>query len=439
MLCREYSILPFEPTVESTRKTIEVDLPLVSGIPIEENFLQCKVSVYNKTIEYIDQPIKGPESVKEASIISFSLKDVDNIETFKNSLRGVSKPIEIRDKPSFVTDYKSYKGTILSIISTLTNKITINTDEYLSDIINDAASYSGSIQAVGTSVYGICAQQNPKVKNLLYYIINTNTLLEQIRILKNNNIDLIIDIDSICSPTKGVTNTYASQLWLVDFLCQISSIGIKNVFVNMDSYSNVYGILNYLYITRNKAVLNSYNFIKDMNINIYVSENIREYFVTVIHKDDSLDNVLISVKTPFSNTGSIMRLISNQTYEGTCGMTFGELTFDGSKDGYPIQVKTREKNFRFSASTIMPDSKEFSFLNIMSENGTLSFAVAPMSITAIKIPKTQGGGAYFENINESDEKNTVVTVRPNQLSDEYDSIPTTMTVRDFQNKYQSYM
>ena len=49
MLCREYSILPFEPTVESTRKTIEVDLPVVSGVPIEENFLQCKVSVYNKT------------------------------------------------------------------------------------------------------------------------------------------------------------------------------------------------------------------------------------------------------------------------------------------------------------------------------------------------------------------------------------------------------
>jgi hypothetical protein len=112
MLCREYSVLPFEPTVESTRKTIEVDLPLVSGIPIEENFLQCKTSEYNKTIEYIDQPIKGPESVKQASIVSFSLKDIDNIETFKNSLRGLSKPIEIRDKPSFVTDYNSYKGTI---------------------------------------------------------------------------------------------------------------------------------------------------------------------------------------------------------------------------------------------------------------------------------------------------------------------------------------
>jgi hypothetical protein len=62
-----------------------------------------------------------------------------------------------------------------------------------------------------------------------------------------------------------------------------------------------------------------------------------------------------------------------------------------------------------------------------------------MSITVIKIPKTQGGGAYFENINESDEKNTIVTVRPNQLSDEYDSIPTTMSIRDFQKKYQPYM
>ena len=447
MLCREYSILPIEPVLESATKIIEVDLTNIlgqgqgkgQGSPIEENFLQCNTTTYTKTLEYIDQPIKAPLSVKEASIVSFSLANVDNIETFKNTLRSVRKTIEIKDTPKFVTDYTSYKGTILSIISTLTNRTIINTDIYLTDIINDISSYNGKIQAIGTSIYGLCATQNTRLEDLFNYTVNTKILIEQIRNLKNNNIDLILDVDSICVPTEGVTNTYASQIWLFDFLCQISSIGLTNVFVNMDSYSNVYSILAYLYITRYKAVLNPYNYFKDSNINIYISENIKEYFVTVIHKDDSDNNVLIKVNAPFSRSGSLIRLMTNQTYQGTCGMTFGELTFDGSKDGYPIQVKTRRKDIRFAATKVDPENKAFNFLNPVTENGILTFVVPRMSITILKISKTQSGGAYFENINKSDEKNTVVTIRPNQLSDEYDSIPTTMTLKEFQEDYQPYM
>jgi len=429
MLCREYGILPIEPVIQSTNKTIEVNISNTSGIHIEENFLQCKVSKYNRTIEYIDQPIKGASNVNEASIISFSLSNIDNIETFKNTLRGIRKPIEIKDTPKFATNYASYKGTILSIISTITNRITINTDEYLGEIIKDISSYNGKIQALGTSIFGLCGNQSPNIENFLHYSVNTKVLIENIRILKNNNIDLILDVDSICHATESITNTYASQLWLFDFLCQISSIGIKNVFVNMDSYSNVYSILAYLYCTRNNSILNPYNSIKDSNVNIYISENIKEYFIIIINKD-IYDDVVINVNTPYSNNGDIIRFITNQTYKGTCGMTFGELTFDGSKDGYPIQVKTREKNIRFSASSIDPENKEFTA-------GTLSFAVSHLSIAILKINKMQSGGAYFENINEADENETVVTILPNP--NEEDSTPTTMTIKNFGKDYQPYM
>ena len=45
------------------------------------------------------------------------------------------------------------------------------------------------------------------------------------------------------------------------------------------------------------------------------------------------------------------------------------------------------------------------------------------------------GGAFFEDINNSDEKSTVITVNPNPLTEYYDSIPTTMNVRTFKKEY----
>jgi hypothetical protein len=356
---------------------------------------------------------------------------VTNLEIFKNSLRSERRAIEIKDKPSYVNDYSSYKGVILSLISSLPNRIILNTNDYLTDIINDIATYKNKIQALGTSIYGLCVLQNPKIEDLFNYNIDTNMLIQQIQILKNNSVDLILDMDAICAPTENITNTYASQIWLLDTLCQISSIGLTNVYVNMDSYSNVYSILTYLFITRNSGVLNLYNFTKDTNVNIYVSENIKEYFVTVIHKDDSDDSIYVQVNAPYSSPANLIRFITNQTYQGTCGMTFGELTFDGSKDGYPIQIKTRQKNNRFSAKTVQPNTE------ILSTNGTYSFVVSRMSVAILKIPKTMGGGAYFDTINRSDEKNTIVTIQPNPLRDEYDSVPTTMNLRDFQKNYQS--
>lgn len=431
MLCREYSVLPMEPILQTATKRIQVNIPNISGTRIDENFLQVKTSAYNTTLEYIDQPIKGPSNMSQASVVSFSLSDINNIESLKNMIQNEKRTIELRDTPSLVNDYKTYKGFILSLITALSNKIILNNNTFLNDIINDITAYKDKIQVLGTSVYGLCASQSPKLEDLFNYTVNTNVLIENIKTLKLNNIDLILDVDAICTPTEGITNTYASQIWLLDFLCQVSSVGLTNVFVNMDSYSNVYSILSYLYITRNSGMLNIYSFVKDANVNIYVSENIREYFVTVIHKDDSGDTIVVEVNSPYSSSGNVIRLITNQTYQGVCGMTFGELTFDGSKDGYPIQVKTRQKNIRFSASTIQPENE------ILSTKGVFSFAVSRMSVAILKISKQLNGGAYFNTINKSDEKSTIVTIQPNPLRDEYDSVPTTMSIRDFKNMYQS--
>ena len=424
MLCREYGVLPLEPSIEMATKNISITIPPLTGEMIDENFLQLYSSSYNNFLKYVDQPIKGPASVSEASIVSYVLDSVDNMEIFKKNLYNTKKPIEIVGAPSFIKDYSSYKALILNLVSVLPNRIILNNEKYLADILNDIQTYNGKIQALGTSVHGICASQDAKVESLLFYNVNKEVLKQHINLLKNNNIDLILDLDSICAPTESITNTFASQIWLFDTLCQISSLGVKNVFVNMDSFSNIYGVLAYLYFSRKNAVINQINII-DSNINIYVAENVGEYLVAVVHKDDSLDSVSVTVNN--ANNGSLIRLITNQTYQGTCGMTFGNLTFDGSTNGLPIQVQTRNTDTRFNKSNV----------NLVDNSAT--FVVSRMSIAILKISKSMSGGAYFETINNSDEKRTVITIRPDQLTNEYDSVPTTMTVKEFKKNYQPYM
>jgi hypothetical protein len=68
---------------------------------------------------------------------------------------------------------------------------------------------------------------------------------------------------------------------------------------------------------------------------------------------------------------------------------------------------------------------------ITPEKSQYSFLIDKMTAAVLHIPFVKKGGAYFDNINNSDESNTLVTIRPNQLSEEYDSIPTTMTVKDY--------
>ena len=415
MLCRKYGVPPIEPVLDSSSKTIDVSIPVISGSVIDTNFLMLKASTYNNTLKYIDQPIKGPISMSEASVISFSLDQVSDINSLKKQIRSIRKPIEISGVLPNISDYKSYKTSILDIISDLPNHITLNCSTYLADVIQDIQSYQSKIHALGTSIYGTCSSQNPSLQTLLYYNVNRSTLLQQIQFLKQHNIDLVLDIDAICQPTDKITNTFGSQLWLFDLLCQLSSIGIKNVFVNMDSFSNVYGILAYLYFSRNNSIINPMKTSLNSNINMYVSENVKEYLLAVVHKDDSQSSLSVNI----NGSGSLIRLVSNQMIEGICGMAFGELTFDGSSDGNPIQIRTHDSNTQFSTTNV-----------------SSNFLVGRMSVAILRISKTQSGGAYFENINNSDEKRTVVTIRPNPLVDYYDSVPTTMSLTDFKEMYR---
>ena len=254
--------------------------------------------------------------------------------------------------------------------------------------------------------------------NLLSYIVDTTRLLEKTTVLKP--INLYIQTNAICSYLQGISNTFGSELWLCDFLFQIALGNVKKSYIEMDTLNNAYSVMAFTYATRNNCVFyNStinYGSSIQPNIPVYITKNVNEYFITVINKDDGEENVEVNVSVPLYTKAELIRFICNQTINGVQGMSFGELTFDNST-GLPIHTTTKD------------DTNTFTLIDISSNNGIYTFIADKSSVCILRIPLSTGG-AYFNNINNSDEKNTIITIDPNPRDG--DSVPTTMTLPQFE-------
>ena len=372
----------------------------------------------------MDQPIKTNKKSIDANFFSYSLNQETNTLLQEIKMDPYTT-IELKDVPPFVTKYTEYEGFILDFISKLPNKNIYLNNKYIENIIKNINKYSiQSLKGVVVEQYGVCTSNNPELKDLFNYFIDTSTLMKNTTALHNK--EMVLQTNVTCTNTKGISNTFGSQLWLYDFLFQLASSNIKRAYIDISSINNAYTIMAFSYATRNKAVLYSpvinYSTGLKPNIPIYIAKNSSEYLISIIHKDIAEENIKVIITLPSYNKAKIIRYLCNQTITGEYGISFGELTFDGSLDGIPIHVDTKtEKNFALS--------------EVSSDNGVYTFIVDHMSICIISIPIV-GGGAYFEQINDNDEENTLVTIRPNPLDDPYDSVPTTMSVKQFKKDYQ---
>jgi hypothetical protein len=120
------------------------------------------------------------------------------------------------------------------------------------------------------------------------------------------------------------------------------------------------------------------------------------YYITIIHKDDTLEEVVFDIDLSVNINATITRLFNNETITGS----------------QTIKVSEEKTN---------------SLKNIK---------VKKFSTVVIEIP-LMAGGAFFPTINDEDEQNAYVVLRPQ--ANEYDSIPTTMTIEQFKKNYQPYM
>lgn len=460
-----YSSYPEEPDSNKIfKQTIDIILneQILGANSIDANMasINLNTSIDTKFINVMKflNKIKGVEKgvtirvsdLKSYDLSSFNGELIQSVSLINNSYDDIKTYLqdknidilELRDEPPNATNYDIYEKIVLAMIQGISpTKCSLKNNTYLREVIKNYSKYS--IQSLGFDQYGICKNESPKLTDLYNYVINT----ERMRKISSNRL-VITQTSAICSDTVGITNTFLSTLWLLDFLFQVSFGNISKACVTVSSSfdSNMYAILAFSYATRNSAVFFDYymksnNITRNVsnispNVSVYITKNIREYFVTVIYKNSisekikrdfnkaQLNNIKISVTLKgVKTTGYISRLLCNQTELGVRGITVGEYTFDGSLDGNPIHVGPNRSDELLKGPTVE------------SVNSVFSFIIEESSAVILRVPiVASGGNSFLPTINNSDKANTIVTATPNAMN----SSPTTMSLKNFKNNYLSY-
>lgn len=435
-----YGVYPFEPSFFNLTYEVSIQDQIPNINAVEPNF--AGISLNTKVDSNISNVMKFLEEIKQSDSVSLRVKDLEDYDVssfhgklcislslnengFPSIQRLLStklqknpnfETLELRDIPKNVREYNEYKNKIATFLGTINySNTSLHTATFLKELLD--TNFSTKPYSINFDQYGVCSSLVPKLNDLYNYYIDSSILRDTVKKLGTIKLN-IAETDSICSQTNGISNTFGSCLWLLDFLFQVAKGNIYKTYVSMKSTfdSNIYPLITFSYATRNNAVFYDHSSIYpadtvEPNVSIYITKNIKEYFVTVIHKDITQENVQIKMKLPTKTDATLIRLQSNQTAIGTNGITFGEFTFTDSKDGSPKRVGLNQQP-------------------IKPEGNIYTFIVTRLSAAVLCVPVEITGGSLLENINKEDESNAIITVRPDAR--EEDSIPITMSVRNFE-------
>ena len=360
--------------------------------------------------------------------IYISMNDsVDNIlNKIGFLLKDGEKEIVLKDVPLGTESYEQYEINLLAILNELNKipfvNICIVLDTYLNDVLINIKKYSNKLRSLYVNVYGICIDAITSVNALLNYSINIPTLVKQVTILDDASVQLLIQANTICVKAKDISNTFGSVLWLLDLMFQLCLGGVSEVCFDMTDFNVVYAHMAYNLVSQNANIFNV-NISTSSNITAYYTRNTKYHNFIIIHKDINEENIQVNISMSSSVPAKLYRLLTNQTVSGPYGISFGELTFDGSTDGLPISAVTKSSSTLYVGNTVNPVNNIYTFL------------VDKLSAVVLQIPLMQGG-AYFENINKENEKNTIISVKPNTELGDVDAVPTTMSIARFKKEVQ---
>lgn len=218
----------------------------------------------------------------------------------------------------------------------------------------------------------------PADANYPNYISNAHGAGTKLRISEMNSVD--------CGGTDGVSNVFASTLWVMDALFNLASVGTDGVNIFSDEGDNYdlfsfypypvptgnlyplsctfntggscqirpeyYGFMVFQQATQNGAKLLPVTLTTSNNISLWAtldaSNTVR---VLVINKDQSATGNVNVTLNGYSN-GTLSSL-SARSVSSTTGVTWAGQTFDGSPDG-TIQGA-------LSTATVVPSSNVYTF------------------------------------------------------------------------------
>jgi hypothetical protein len=165
-----------------------------------------------------------------------------------------------------------------------------------------------------------------------------------------------------CDGKVGVTDTFASALWMVDSLFELANVGVDGVHIHMDTDDN-YGPFLFNVDTSRTPYRYSINTIRPeyygmllfqraapagaklIYVNLHKPASIKSWAtidgqdtlrITLINKDKKSAR-RIKLQTSGYGTGTLARLLA-PSFEAKTRISLGGLTFDGSQDGRPLGI-----------------------------------------------------------------------------------------------------
>jgi hypothetical protein len=211
------------------------------------------------------------------------------------------------------------------------------------------------------------------------YVTTSHSYGIPFRVSEMNSVD--------CSGISGISNTFASALWVMDGMFNLASVGVDGVNIFSDEGDSFdlfyftttsapyqissiapeyYGVLVFQQATQDGAKLLPVTLTTSSNISVWAtidaSNTVR---VLVINKDQSASGNVSVTLTGFGN-GTLSELLA-PSVSSTAGVTWAGQTFDGSTDG-TIQGTA-------STTTVVPVGNIYTFS--MTPGSAALLTIAP--------------------------------------------------------------
>lgn len=292
-------------------------------------------------------------------------------------------------------------------------------------ITNNLASFSNKVKYISTHHYAGCdCDRERKFKDgykpvsgvtpqiLLDKPYNVN--LSLVPIADRLKMDYFIgETNSICcSGQFGVSDTFASALWVIDYTLYAKYNNVKRIIFHNhiipngvytivsypDTYRNVtseivnvkpisHGILLLYYITRNKG--NLYR-IEDPNkfntLRKWIIKSSTEWNIVFLHMKSTAENIRVELNKLTNNNKSakLYRLVCQTDISAKNGISFAGLTFEGTTDGNLKNCRTNATVPFSSLNSYLNNSSNYETVNLI--NNKYTFIVGKTSAVVLTIP-----------------------------------------------------
>lgn len=336
-------------------------------------------------------------------------------DTYRSGINGLVGASTLKFMaPSFGGELSNvgYRGSLNAFVTAETSVLSVASQHWYA-LNNTSAGCGGNTPTITQLLAAGAATPATIDANFPTYVTNAHTQGLPFRMTEMNTV--------VCGGASGVSNTFASALWITDALFNLANMGVDGVgifsdigqFYDMFGFTiggsapnktyaisfirpEYYGFLMFQEATQHLAKLVPCSITTSSNVTCWATiDELNTVRVVVLNKDQvATGNVTITL----AGYGTAQfKTLTAPAVTSTTGVSYGGRTFDGSTDGAFVGTD--------NSTTLTPSGSSYTFSMAKASAAMLTLQSSSTTVSLIRAPgwtKIQGttlkGGS--ENINQ---------------------------------------